>query len=79
MPSPSIAESLRRIGARTAGGVRKARVILTFGGGAVVQDGATGSVASTTTDEPIRAGDSVWIQPTQRTAGVGGTVIHGRR
>lgn len=73
---PSISESLRRLGARTAGGVRKARVILTFGGGAVVQDGATGAIASTTTDEPIRAGDPVWVQPTKTT---GGTVIHGRR
>jgi hypothetical protein len=76
MARPSISESLRRLGERTAGGVRKARVVLTFGGGAVVQDGAAVTIASTTTDEPIRAGDPVWIQPTQK---AGGAVMHGRR
>ena len=71
----SLSDSLRKIGERTGGGVRKARVIQTFGGGAVVQDGATGAIATPTTDEPIRAGDAVWMQPTKKS---GGLVIHGR-
>jgi hypothetical protein len=72
---PSISESLRKLGARTAGGVRKARVISTHFGGALVQDGVTGSIADRTTDEPLRAGDQVWVQPTTQT---GSIVIHGR-
>lgn len=74
----SLSESLRKIGAKTAGGVRKARVIHVVGGAALVQEGATGSLASTTTDEPIRAGDAVWVQPLRPGHGPG-LVIHGRR
>lgn len=74
----SISESLRKLGERTAGGVRKARVIQVVEGTALVQEGATGSLASSTTDEPIRAGDAVWTQPT-RPDGDRGLVIHGRR
>lgn len=72
---PSIAESLRRIGERTAGGVRKALVTQVFANAAVVQEGGAASIAGSTTDEPIRAGYQVWTQPTKKT---GGLVIHGR-
>ena len=74
----SLSESLRKLGERTAGGVRKGRVIQTSGAAALVQAGATGAFASSTTDEPIHAGDAVWTQPTKPDSGVG-LVIHGRR
>lgn len=76
MPAPSLSDALRRLGARTAGGVRKARVIQVLVGGALVQEGSTGSIATTSTDEPLHAGDTVWTQPTKP---AGGLVIHGRR
>ncbi len=75
MAGPSLSDVLRRLGERTANGVRKARVIQTFPGGAVVQEGRTGAIAGMTTDEPIHAGDAVWTQPTRQR---GGAVIHGR-
>lgn len=75
MAAPTLSVVLRRLGERTANGVRKARVVQVFAGAAVVQEGSTGAIASSTTDEPIRAGDSVWTQPTRKR---GGIVIHGR-
>lgn len=75
MAGPSLSNALRRLGERTANGVRKARVVQVFAGGAVVQEGQSGAIASTTTDEPIHAGDAVWMQPTRKG---GGVVIHGR-
>jgi hypothetical protein len=75
MAGPSLSDTLRRLGERTANGVRKSRVIHLFAGGAVVQDGRTGAIASVTTDEPIHAGDAVWTQPTKKS---GGVVVHGR-
>lgn len=74
----SLSESLRTLGERTAGGVQKARVIQVVEGTALVQAGHTGAMATSTTDEPIHAGDAVWAQPT-RPDGDRGLVIHGRR
>lgn len=75
MATPTLGGVLQQLAERTAGGVRKMRVASTFESGALVQIGRTVELAGATTDEPIRAGDQVWTQPTKPE---GRLVIHGR-
>ena len=75
MAAPNLGDALRDLAERTSGGVRKARIVQVLEGGALVQEGKTVSLATTTTDEPLRAGDQVYVQPTQP---AGRLVIHGK-
>jgi hypothetical protein len=75
MPTPTLAAVIFQLAERTAMGVRKMRVTSTSAFGATVQAGRDVELAGTTTDEPIRAGDQVWVQPTKPE---GRLVIHGK-
>jgi hypothetical protein len=75
MATPSLAGVIFRLAERTAMGVRKMRVSAISEFGATVQAGRDVELAGTTTDEPLRAGDQVWVQPTKPE---GRLVIHGK-
>lgn len=75
MATPTLGAVIFRLAERTAMGVRKMRVTSTSESGATVQAGRDIALAGTTTDEPLRAGDAVWVQPTKPE---GRLVIHGK-
>jgi archaeosine-15-forming tRNA-guanine transglycosylase len=75
MATPTLGAVIKGLAERTAMGVRKMRVTSTSEAGAVVQAGRDVELAGTTTDEPLRAGDQVWVQPTKPE---GRLVIHGK-
>jgi hypothetical protein len=75
MASPTLGAVVAGLAERTAMGVRKMRVTSTSVSGSVVQAGRTVELAGSTTDEPLRAGDQVWVQPTKPE---GRLVIHGK-
>jgi archaeosine-15-forming tRNA-guanine transglycosylase len=75
MAAPTLAGVIFRLAERTAMGVRKMRVTSTSESGNMVQAGRDVALAGTTTDEPLRAGDAVWVQPTKPE---GRLVIHGK-
>jgi len=76
MPTPSIGEAVRELAERTARGIKKGHIVAMGEGTAMVQTGQDMVLCKPTTDEVLRAGDPVWIQPVQK--GTGMQVIHGK-
>lgn len=75
MPSRSIGDSVRRLAEGTALGIKRGRIFQMNDAMAIVQTDKDATLAKTSTDEPLRAGDAVWCQPVKQQRRL---VIHGR-
>lgn len=77
MPTPTIAEAVRQLAEATARGVERGRITAIGEGTATVQHGQDVTIAQPTTDEVLRAGDAVWVQPSGKARG-SRMIIHGK-
>jgi hypothetical protein len=77
MPTPTLGEAVRQLAEATARGVERGRIVSIGESTAIVQHGRDATLAVPTTDEVLRAGDNVWVQPSGKARG-SRLVIHGK-